>query len=131
MKYFEPKYNSRIEKEVYWIWGPPGAGKSKWVYDNFDNIYEPVNLKWWEGYDRHNTVFLDDFRDNLKYPFEHILKIMDRYPKRIECKGGSRQLVNKVLIFTSPFSPLNAFNERLNEEIQQIIRRIKHTIKLT
>jgi len=81
--------------------------------------------EWWEGYDAHEEVIIDDMRkDFLK--FHHLLKLFDRYPYRVQFKGGSRQFLAKTIIVTTCYSPEEMFNNR--EDIQQLLRRI-NTIK--
>jgi len=80
------------------------------------------NLKWWEGYDKHEDVIFDDFRNDF-CTFHELLRILDRYPYKIECKGGSRELLAKRIFITCPFSPHDAYPSSC-EDIQQLIRRI-------
>jgi hypothetical protein len=58
--YLEPQ--KREKPKVYWIYGPTGAGKSKWVSENFKDIYWKDDTKWWDAYDAHETIVIDDFR---------------------------------------------------------------------
>jgi len=56
----------------------------------FNDIYWKDDTKWWDGYDKHESIVIDDFRaSNIE--FNHLLKLLDRYPMRIETKGGYRQ----------------------------------------
>ena len=79
------------------------------------------NLKWWEGYDAHPNVLIDDFRKDF-CTFHELLRILDRYPYRIEVKGTSRQLLAKRIIITCPYHPEIIYDTR--EDIGQLLRRI-------
>lgn len=121
------KFYQYCEKErpikkikVIWIHGKTGCGKTKWVYDNF-KPYKPINYKWWNGYDGHKTVLIDEFRrDFCKY--HELLKLLDIYPYQVESKGGSRQIQANTFIITSCFHPEEVYETR--EDIQQLMRRI-------
>lgn len=107
---------------VKWYWGKTGTGKSKQAFEETkDPWVSGKNLKWWEGYDAHDDVIIDDFRKDF-CTFHELLRILDRYPYRVENKGGSRQLRAKKIIITTPFSPLETYDTR--EDVQQLIRRI-------
>lgn len=109
--------------EVYWFWGPTGTGKTRTA---FDLCAEPWvsgrNLKWWEGYDAHTDVIIDDFRGDF-CTFHELLRILDRYPYRVEVKGGSRQLLAKRIFITCPVGPQAAY-PGCGEKINQLLRRI-------
>ena len=110
---------------VIWIWGASQTGKTKYVYDNCPNPFRPLNFKWWEGYDGHKTVLIDDFRkDYCKY--HELLTLLDIYPIRVETKGGSRQVQFDTIYITSPYSPEETYDTR--EDIFQLTRRITQVI---
>jgi len=119
--YFEPKRS--FVTEVYWFWGATGTGKSKAAWEEAGpDAYSPVSYKWWDGYDGHEHVILDDIRSDF-CSFNQFLQLFDRYPLRVECKGGSRQLLAKKIWVTSPYDP-PAFFQMESEAISQLTRRI-------
>lgn len=126
------KYNERprpiAEVEVIWHWGPPGSGKTRAVWDaeGVDNVFQPVSERWWEGYDAHKVVLLDDIRKDW-CPFHRLMKLLDIYPVRVECKGGSRQLLAQKIYITSPLPPEHTFD--MEEDTRQILRRISTIVE--
>lgn len=107
---FINNYVMRITPPRNWIMnvivlqGPTGCGKSKWVFDNYENVFTKMDNRWWDGYDRHQTVLLDDFYGGW-IKFADFLKLLDRYPYQIEVKGGARQFVAKNIIITTNAIP--------------------------
>ena len=120
MKYNEKKRDWK--PKVEWYYGKTGCGKTRSALEAFEDRYwiSGKNLKWWEGYDAEPCVLIDDFRKDF-CTFHELLRILDRYEYRIECKGGSRQLLAKHIIITSPYHPLMVYETR--EDVQQLIRR--------
>lgn len=123
MKYFEPRRD--WEPEVYWFYGASGTGKTRKAYEMCEDPYVCMATnKWWEGYDGHEDVIIDDYRRDFS-TFSILLKLLDRYEFRVECKGGSRQLRAKRIFITSPRHPVDTWEGRTGEEIKQLTRRIK------
>jgi hypothetical protein len=115
---------------VIWLYGPSGAGKSRRARELFDNkdIYTKSDgIKWWNGYDGHENVIFDDFRDTW-WSITEMLSLLDRYEKRVECKGGVRQFTPKNIIITSIKPPSTFYNGCKNEPIKQLLRRINEIV---
>ena len=104
------KYFSYLDKQrfgktiIYWIHGSTGTGKSRFVYDSFVDIYKKKPGKWWDGYDRHKTCLLDDFR-NYHMKFTDLLDLLYRYEYRVEVKGGFRQFDSDSIVIISNKHP--------------------------
>jgi len=84
--------------------GKPGTGKSRYALEVAkklypDSIYYKPRGEWWDGYDGHKCVIIDDYYGWLKY--DELLKICDRYPYRVPIKGGFRQFRAQHIFFTS------------------------------
>lgn len=119
--YKEPKRSWKTE--VLWFYGDTGTGKSRLAYEMYPEAYTAMDTgSWWEGYDAHDVVIIDDMRaDFLK--FNQLLKLFDRYPYRVQIKGGSRQFLARTIVVTSPYSPDEMFIDT-KEDINQLLRRI-------
>lgn len=128
LKYIEPKRN--WQPEVFWIYGPTGTGKSRFAFEACtDPWVSGETSKWFEGYDKHEDVIFDDFRKDF-CSFSTLLRLTDRYPYRIECKGSSRQFLAKRIFITCCFAPHNAFSVK-DEDLQQLGRRITEIIYIS
>jgi len=86
--------------------GPSGAGKTRAVYDEQKHlgIYQKDGSKWWDGYDGQGCILMDDWAGSDAVPPTELLKILDRYPHRVETKGGYVVLGPAIIILTSMIS---------------------------
>lgn len=85
-----------------WIWGKPGCGKTRHVWDTYGaTLYEKAQNKWFDGYSGEKNILLDDLDTDV---LGHYLKRwMDRYPVKGEVKGGTLQLQHDLFIVTSNY----------------------------
>lgn len=109
--------------EVYWFYGATGTGKTKLAYEMLgEDCYTCLSTgRWFDGYDAHENVLIDDMRKDFM-KFHELLRLIDRYAMRVETKGGTRQFLAKKIIITSCFEPQKMFETR--EDIRQLLRRI-------
>lgn len=120
LKYFERKRTWK--PTVKWYWGDTGTGKSHAAHQELPDAYQAMKTaKWWEGYDAHEDVIIDDFRASF-CEFVEMLKLLDKYPYMIECKGGSRQFLAKNIVITSCHHPRDVYHT--HENVEQLLRRI-------
>lgn len=130
-KYLTYCEETRKEKpEVIWIYGRSGIGKTRLAHELGGNdIYMKDESIWWDGYDRHETVIIDDFRGK-HMNFTYLLKLLDRYEMRVQVKGGYRQILAKKIIITSIKAPELAYSFGMDEEPkEQLLRRIDKIYK--
>lgn len=114
--------------EVIWLCGPTGTGKSQTAWNMAPNAYEKMGGNtWWDGYDGQEDVIIDDYRCDM-CPFYYLLKLFDRYPMRVEIKGGTVQMLAKRIIVTAPFEPEVMWAFRANEDIKQLTRRVDRVL---
>lgn len=111
---------------VVWVWGKSGAGKSHMAREMLPDAYWKPPGKWWDGYDGHPNVIVDDYRAD-HFPFSVLLNYLDKYPCRIENKGGSRWLKACKFVITSPYHPRDYVP--VGEDPTQLLRRIKEVIE--
>jgi len=109
---------------VLWFWGPTGTGKSRAAHDSYPDAYVkmPAN-KWWDGYEQQPAVIIDDYRRDFS-TFAELLRLLDRYPHRVEKKGASIQFNSSTIIITTPKPPEETWAGRTEEDLAQLMRRI-------
>jgi len=97
---FEDRQPVRTWKtELHILWGPTGAGKSYFCAQGYPQAYWKSSGPWWDGYESHETVVLDEFVGWL--PIHEMLRLADRYPLRVPVKGGFRNFVAKRIFVCS------------------------------
>jgi len=121
---------------VTYIYGPTGTGKTRWALERIKDEY-PMDWyvhsgtdRWWDGYDGQSAVLLDDIRGDFA-TFHRLLRILDRYPCRVEIKGAYRQLRAKLLIITSDLSPECLYPAKGDSEQAQLLRRITTVVEFS
>ena len=127
LKYKEPP-RPIIKPEVHWRWGKTGVGKTRHIYELHEpeEIFRPLSYKWWDGYDGHKIVLLDELRGDW-CKFGQLLILLDRYPYRVETKGGSRQTQATTWYITSSKLPEDLYSRDhfdAEERVDQLLRRI-------
>lgn len=131
-----PTYLTYLEQKrdfvptVVWLYGETGSGKTRaareWLPDAW---MSGISLRWWDEYDGQADVIIDDFRGDF-CTFHYLLRILDRYPMKVEVKGGHRQLLARRIVITSPYSPQRAY-KKCEENMAQLLRRITLVKKMT
>ncbi len=111
--------------------GDTGLGKTRAVMDEFGNdptFYRaPLsnNTLWFDGYDRHTTVLLDDFTGAASHlALCTLLQLLDRYPILVPTKGGHTWWLPNALHVTTNILPKDWYKwEGRGEQYKALARR--------
>ena len=76
--------------------------------------------KWWDGYQGNECVVVDEFRGQIGV--SHLLRWLDKYPCRVETKGGSLPLCATRFWITSNI-PVEEWYPELDAESLRALKR--------
>lgn len=109
------------------FWGATGTGKSRraWSEAGLEAYSKAPLSKWWCGYRGEEHVVIDEFVGVLS--ISHLLRWLDRYPVRVEVKGGSLPLRACRYWITSNINPGNWYPDATLEQKAALLRRMNIT----
>jgi len=126
---------------VFWLHGSTGTGKTRCAYEfgaNDGSLWKSggnstvgSSVRWFDGYNGQRVAIIDDFRSK-GVEFSFFLKLLDRYPLRVEYKGGSVDWVPSYIFVTTPYSMVRTFQKRFQhipEDIEQLTRRVTASLR--
>jgi len=100
------------ELQVVLLIGPTGLGKSRYVYDKYVDDEEfyisPLSngISWFDTYDRHKYVLLDDFAGASSHmTLTYLLRLLDRYPVMVPTKGSHTWWMPEIIYVTTNIHP--------------------------
>jgi len=116
-----------LERETKVFWGTTGTGKSRtaWEEAGLDAYAKDPRTKWWCGYRGEKHVIFDEFRGSID--IAHLLRWLDRYPVRVEVKGGTYPLFAERIWITSNIHPRQWYPDLDSATLDALLRRLKVT----
>lgn len=123
-----PKWTN-VETTVRW--GEAGTGKTRWVYDTYDekDIYRLTRGDnggvWFDGYEGQKVLLIDDFYGWLLKG--KLFEYLDGNKFRIQVKGGFTTKAWEKVIITSNRHPKEWYRD-LNEYQKNALKRRLHKI---
>ncbi len=126
------KTDKNIAPEVYWVFGPAGKGKSRWVHEKEENVYDVSSddkYKWKQNYAGQEAVIYDNVSPENIEP-TRILKEIDRYTTQVSVKGSSMHWRPRRIYFTSVFG-LELFAQTAKfSQAAEFTRRITQVVDI-
>lgn len=117
---------------VIYLYGATGVGKSRLsrsvslkLSDGAEAYYKSDG-KWWDMYQNEKCVIWDDFRGK-SYLFSETLKLLDRYPYKVETKGSMMKFNSEFVFITSNVSPYSVYSVISKDAF---IRRLDFVVNL-
>lgn len=108
-------------------WGATGTGKSRraWEEAGMDAYPKDPCTKFWDGYQEHLHVVIDEFRGAIG--ISHMLRWLDRYPVIVEQKHGAGVLRAVRVWITSNVDPREWYPEADQSTRDALLRRLDIT----
>nr|WPR18661.1 MAG: replication polyprotein [Chemarfal virus 48] len=122
-----------VKTKVFWFYGSTGLGKSFECARLAPNaFYKDMSSHWWCGYDpnEHDDVVFEDYRCDFA-KFHVMLRLLDFTKLSVQTKGGNVNFRAKRIFISTPRSPLETWAGRVEEELQQLLRRIEVVVEFT
>lgn len=103
-------YHGRdLKKHFFWLYGPPGSGKTSGVYKEAAKlgrpVYQKAHNKWWDHYTENSVVLFDDVNKTETWLGDFIKLWCQEYPFQAETKGGMTTIRPEYVYFTSNYRP--------------------------
>lgn len=118
-----------FEREVFVFHGRTGTGKSRRAWDEAGLGAYPKdpNTKFWDGYQGHTHVVIDEFRGNIS--ISNLLRWFDRYPVCVEIKGGASVFTGQKIWITSNLPPVQWYPDLDAETFAALSRRFTQVVE--
>lgn len=113
-----------------WLYGKSGQGKSHLAFSNFspDTHYVWKNEQngWQDGYMQQPIVIVDEMRAG-RMRYDEILTMLDSHPNFYVPRRGQQPIPfnSKLVVFTSVLQPNEIYEDRGNDTLDQLYRRIE------
>lgn len=116
--------------KVFYIWGPPKRGKSKWIFDHYPNV-KMDRVKYcngfWQGVNTHASTegcWYDDWRDS-HMPASEFISFIDYYRNQMNVKFCPSWINNyKYIFITTVQNPDKIYSNVTEEQREQWDRRM-------
>lgn len=118
--------NRTWKTEVTVLWGPTGTGKTMSAQESLPRAFwkrpDSGANSWWDGYDGHEDVIIDEFYGWIRWDL--LLRLLDRYPLLVDTKGGAVSFVARRIIITSNAHPSDWFHYDGKKQYATLHRRL-------
>lgn len=120
--------------DVTVLFGPTECGKSYLADLMLPGAYRVMNSSdskgkiWFEGYAGEESVIMEEM-EGYRCTYSWLKEFLDRYPFKVESKGGSHEFAGKKIVITSNTPPSQWYTENANRKYAPLERRLNNILE--
>lgn len=112
---------------VTYLFGPPGSGKTSWVYETFDDVCRVTSYEHpFDAYTGEDVLVLDEFNGQLS--LELMNNLLDRYPLMLPARYYDRVAKFSQVVIVSNHAPWDVYKGHKDVTRQAFARRLHRVI---
>jgi len=108
---------------VYWVWGPPGVGKSSTCHRMSPGAYptaiEPDGRIWFNMYSGQKTIIIDEVPSDADSPL--LRRVLDHYPMYAPVKMGEPVLAEWTVVYLISNYPPPIKQSPIGDRISEVV----------
>lgn len=113
--------------QVTYLFGPPGSGKTSWVYETFDDVCRVTSYDHpFDAYTGEDVLVLDEFNGQLS--LELMNNVLDRYPLLLPARYYDRVAKFSQVVIVSNHAPWDVYKGHKDVTRQAFARRLHRVI---
>lgn len=107
-----------VERDVHvtYLFGEPGVGKTRWLFDNYDDVARLTEYRHFDAYDGQKVLALDEFGGQIDLRL--LNGVLDRYPLDLPARYRDRPARYEEVVILSNVPPWSLYDWE-----QSVVRR--------
>ena len=89
--------------EVIYLYGDPGVGKTRWLYDNYDDVARLTDYRNFDAYNGEKVLALDEYGGQIDLRL--LNGVLDRYPINLPARYYDRPARYETVVIISNQPP--------------------------
>ena len=115
--------------EVIYLFGDPGVGKTRWLYDNYDDVARMTDYRNFDAYNGEKVLALDEYAGQLDLRL--LNGILDRYPINLNARFFDRVARHEVCVLISNLPPWDLYIWEKPVSRRAFARRLHRVLMMT
>lgn len=115
--------------EVIYLYGDPGVGKTRWLYDHFDDVARLTDYRNFDAYNGEKVLALDEYAGQLDLRL--LNGVLDRYPIDLPARFFDRVARHEVCVLISNVPPWDLYVWEKPVSRRAFARRLDRVLMMT
>lgn len=119
-----------VERDVHvtYLFGEPGVGKTRWLYDNYDDVARLTEYRHFDAYDGQKVLALDEFGGQIDLRL--LNGMLDRYPLDLPARYYDRPARYEEVVILSNLPPWSLYDWEQPVVRQAFARRLHRVLMM-